>query len=94
LDVVTKQSLSSAIFRMELEDDLPEFDFGTLTTSYQTSEKRGWEENMEQDMDISPEQSPQKKAYRIHENKEYTNCNMNDSKKNCHYRRKNDIKKR
>jgi hypothetical protein len=41
---------------MELEDDLPEFE--TLTTSCQTLEKRRWEENMEHDRDISPQQSP------------------------------------
>jgi len=68
LDDGTKQSLSSVIIQKELEDDLPEFDFGTLTTSCQIVEKRKWEENMEHDMDISPEQSPQKKVCRIDEN--------------------------
>jgi len=40
LDVVTKQFLSFAILRKEKEEDLPEFEFGTLTTSCQTLEKR------------------------------------------------------
>jgi len=91
-DAVTKQSLSSAILQKELEDDLSEIEFGTLTTSCQTLEKKRWKENMEQDMDISPHQSPQKKVCRIHKNKGYKNCNMNDSKKNCQYRRKKGIK--
>jgi len=39
----------------ELEDDLPEFEFGTLISGCQTLEKRRWEENMEHDMDISPQ---------------------------------------
>jgi len=43
LNVVTKQSLSFVILRMELEDDLPEFEFGTLTTSCKTLVK--WRKN-------------------------------------------------
>jgi len=68
LDIAAKQTLSSGILRKELEDDLPEYEFGTLNTSCQNLEKRRLEESMEQDMDISPEQSPQKKVCKIDEN--------------------------
>ena len=62
LDVAAKKTLSTGILRKELEDDLPEYEFGTLNTSCQNLEKRRWEESIEQDMDIS-QSSPHKRKF-------------------------------